>query len=179
MIFSLLFVLVSLAGVAVLFRALRGQAAAVQSLDEVESLTQPVDLEAFRNLMDPSQEAFLRERLPASEFRQVQRERLRAALEYVGRAAHNAALLVRVGEAARASADPEVARSAQDLVNRALQMRLYAQMARVQIGLLIAFPQARLSLGQVIESYTLLRERVAHLVRLQQPAYAARIVSAL
>ena len=176
---TLLFVLFSLAGVAVLLRAARGQAVAVRSIEQLENLTRPVDLEAFRNLMDPAQEAFLRERMPARQFRVVQRERMRAALDYVGRAAHNAAILIRLGEAARASDVPEVAHSAQALVNRALQMRLYAQLARLQIGLRIVFPHVGLSFGQLIESYQSLRERVAHLVRLQQPAYAARIASAL
>ncbi len=179
MMFPLLFALLSLVGVAVLFRAVRGQAAVVHSLEELENLTQPVDLDAFRNLIDPAQEAFLRGRVSAAQFRRVQRERLRAALEYVGRAAHNAAILVRLGEAARASSDPEVAHSGQELVNRALQMRLYAQMARLQIWLLIAFPQAHPSLAAVIESYQTLRERVAHLARLQRPAYATRVVAAL
>ena len=179
MMFALIFGLLSLASAAVLFRAVRGQAAAIHSFDQLENLTQPVDLEAFRNLIDPAQEAFLRDRMSARQFRLVQRKRMRAALDYVGRAAHNAAILVRLGEAARASSDPEVAHSGQELVNRALQMRLYAQLARVQIGLLIVFPQARLSFAELLESYQSLRERVARLVRLQQPAYAARIVSAL
>ena len=36
----------------------------------------PVDLEAFRNLMDTEEEKYLRERLPPAQFRAVQRKRL-------------------------------------------------------------------------------------------------------
>ena len=44
------------------------------------------------------------------EFRAVQRERMRAALEYIRNSAHNAACLLRLGEAASRSGDPRIAR---------------------------------------------------------------------
>ena len=37
---------------------------------------QPIDVEAFRNLVDPAEDDYLRRRLPAGEFRHVRRERL-------------------------------------------------------------------------------------------------------
>src|SRR5262245_17484957 len=42
-----------------------------------------IDVEAFRNLIDEDEEAYLRNHLPAREFRRVHRERMLAAVEYV------------------------------------------------------------------------------------------------
>jgi len=44
---------------------------------------QPIDVEAFRNLVNPTEDDYLRRRLPASHFRQVRRARLRATSAYV------------------------------------------------------------------------------------------------
>ena len=44
---------------------------------------EPIDIEAFRNLLNPAENDYLRRRLRASEFRMVQRERLRAAAAYI------------------------------------------------------------------------------------------------
>src|SRR5215475_2601234 len=59
---------------------------------------QPIDIEAFRNLVSPSEDVYLRERLPAPEFRHVQRERLRATAAYVQAAGRNGTLLIRIGQ---------------------------------------------------------------------------------
>src|SRR5215831_14570360 len=61
---------------------------------------EPVDIEAFRNLINPTENDYLRHRLHASEFRMVQRERLRAAAAYIRVAARNAAVLIAVGQSA-------------------------------------------------------------------------------
>src|SRR5690349_24874411 len=61
-----------------------------------------IDLDAFRNLVDPSETAYLRDRLPAPEFRRVQRARLRAMASYVHAAGRNAAALMRIGQSASA-----------------------------------------------------------------------------
>jgi hypothetical protein len=44
---------------------------------------EPIDVEAFRNLVDPAEDDYLRRRLPAAEFRAVRRERLRATAAYI------------------------------------------------------------------------------------------------
>lgn len=179
MITVLILGLFALAMMAVLLLAVRGQSATVGDLREVEACTHPVDLEAFRNLTDPEEERYLRERLAPAEFRAVQRERLRAALGYIERAAHNASILLRVGEAARANADPEIARAAADLVESALRLRLYALLAEGLLRAHILVPGARWSPARVAADYQGLRERVARLSRLQLPAQAGRISAAL
>ncbi len=179
MILVLIFAGLALTALVVLHRAARGHVASVQSLEELEACALPVDLDAFRNLVDPAEEDYLRTHLSPAEFRRIQRRRLRAALTYVRRASHNAAVLVRLGEAARESSDPEVTRAGQDLVNSALRMRLYTTQVQARLFLLILVPGAPLSLTSVADRYQALRERVGRLCRLQQPAYAGRISAAL
>jgi len=179
MMLSWMFALLALAAVGLLLRSVRGQGAAVHSVEELEGQTQPVDLAAFRNLMDPSEREFLRARVSAADFRRLERQRLRAARVYVRRAAHNASVLVRLGEAARASADPQVASAAQELVNSALRLRLNTLLAEFQILVRMALPATRLRGAGILEDYQVLIERVTRLSRLQRPAYTARVAAAL
>ncbi|MGH9603045.1 MAG: hypothetical protein ACRD24_11730 [Terriglobales bacterium] len=179
MMLSLFLTLLGLAAIGVLLRSLRGQVAAIQSVEELEGQTQPIDLEAFRNLMDPAEQQYLREHVSGADFRRLERQRLRAARTYVRRAAHNAAVLVRLGEAARSSADPEVARAGQELVNSALRLRLNALIAESQLLIRMVLPAGRPSTAALLENYQGLIDRVARLSRLQQPAYAARAAAAL
>jgi len=93
----------------------------------------PIDIEAFRNLINPAEDDYLRRRLPPSQFRVVRRERLRAMAAYVHIAGRNAALLVSVGEAALAGGDLRVAGAAQQLVNDALLLRRNTTVALARI----------------------------------------------
>jgi hypothetical protein len=179
MITLLILGLFALLMMAVLLHAVRGQSGSVHNLQELEGCTRPVDLEAFRNLTDPREEQYLRERLAPAEFRAVQRERLRAAVGYVRRAAHNASLLLRVGEAARRSSDTEIVKAADELVASALRLRIYALLAVGLLHVRILLPQAHWDFGQVAGDYQGLRDRVARLCRLQLPAQAGRIAAVL
>ncbi len=67
-----------------------GRAALVPHPSEL----QPIDVEAFRNLIDQSEEAYLRESLHSAEFRRIHRERMMAAVEYLRGAYRNAGILV-------------------------------------------------------------------------------------
>ncbi len=53
----------------------------------------PVDLDAFENLTDPEEEAFLRHNLSPAEFRSVQRLRIRVAKMYVAAMSKNASTM--------------------------------------------------------------------------------------
>jgi hypothetical protein len=111
-----------------------------------------LDLEAFHNLVDPAEEDYLRTRLSPEVFHTIQRKRMRAALEYVRRTAYNASILLRVGEAARQNANPEIAAAASELIQDALRLRINAKIAtlilygRIVLG-------ARISAGRVIQTY--------------------------
>jgi hypothetical protein len=122
-----------------------------------------VDIEAFRNLIDPTEEDFLRSRLPPAEFRKIQRERLRAAVEYVSCAAQNAAILLRLGEAARNSPDPATAEAAEKVVDHAIRLRLYAFQAIPRLYVGIIFPGWQASSLRVVETYEQVTRQVVRL----------------
>ena len=69
-------------------------------VEELAAQTKPVDIEAFRNLVDPKEDAFLRANLCPRDFRAVQRDRARSAMEYLHNSTRNATYLLRMGEAA-------------------------------------------------------------------------------
>jgi hypothetical protein len=179
MITTLVLALFGLLMLVVLLLAVRGQSGGVRSLLELEAYTQPVDLDAFRNLTDPQEERYLRERLTAKDFRCIQRQRLGAALGYVRRVAHNASILLRLGEAVRRNSDPEVARTAGELVESALRLRMYSLLAMGLLYARILLPSVGWSAAGVATGYQGLRDHVGRLSRLQAPAQAARISAAL
>lgn len=167
-----------LALVLVLFAA-KGRSQPVTKLEDLAGKTRPVDIEAFRNLIDPDEEEFLRENLSGAAFRAVQRERLRAALDYVRCTSRNAAVLLRLGEAAGRSPDPGIARAGQQLVNSALRLRLYASLSMAKLWVGIVLPEAHLSPGKLLDNYQHLRGLASHLALMQQPARATLLSAVL
>ncbi|GAC1438215.1 MAG: hypothetical protein NVS1B11_24000 [Terriglobales bacterium] len=154
MIISVVLLLIAALALIFLVRMAKGRGVCGPvSLEEPALQIRPVDVDAFRNLMDPDEERFLRENLQKSDFRIIQRERLRAAIEYVGCTAWNAAILLRVGEAARASADPVFAQAGEKLVEDALRLRLYAFQAIARLYVGVFFPWTHLSLLGIPERY--------------------------
>ena len=135
----------------------------------------PIDVEAFRNLINPSEDEYLRQRLPATQFRVVRRERLRAMAAYVHVAASNAAVLVRMSEAALASGDAHVAEAAHQLVNDALLLRRNCALALVRIYLALAWPYSGFVAVRVVERYERVSGTAMLLGRLQNPAAAVRL----
>jgi len=99
-----------------------GAAASVPHPSEL----QPIDVDAFRNLIDESEEEYLRETLHSREFRRIHCERMMAAVEYVRGAYRNAGILVQIAQAAKESPDPAIALAAEKLFEGAIQLRLYA-----------------------------------------------------
>ncbi len=128
-----------------------------------------VDIEAFCNLVDPDEESFLRTNLPPALFRSIQRERLLAATDYVAAVSHNAALLTRLGEAARHHADAVVAQTAEQLANRAVRLRLQCLLVTLNLWAAIALPGASLSSGSFVEHYEQINGLTRNLLRLRAP----------
>lgn len=138
---------------------------------------QPLDLEAFRNLIDPAEDQYLRDRLPSARFRAVRRERLRAMAAYVHVAAANASALIRAGEAALASSDPSTVQAARDLVADALLLRRNTTIALLRIYLALAWPNSEFAAVRVVDRYERLSGAAMLLGRLQNPAIAVRIAA--
>jgi hypothetical protein len=173
-------VLAAIALALIVFRTAHGSAAAkIGTVDDLEGFTEPIDLRAFLNLVDPAEEEFLRANLSPQVFRRVQRQRLLAAAEYVRCAARNAALVVRLGEAASAEASMEISGIGQELVTAAIRLRALAFLALCLLYVKTAIPNARLSPLPIPNLYQHLLERVGLLARLTSPAHAGRIVQAL
>jgi hypothetical protein len=112
MMFSLIFVVIGVLSLILIVYLAKGHHSAGGNLDELASKLKFIDVNAFRNLIDEGEEEFLRMRLPGPEFRSIQRERKLAAIEYIWCAAENAAMLIRLGEAAKQDPDPAVSAAA-------------------------------------------------------------------
>jgi hypothetical protein len=176
MIITAVLVILVAAALWLLARAARGQSAiSVPTLIDLQGRTTAIDIAAFRNLMSSQEEEYLRQQLPTSEFRSIQRASMRAAIAYIQGALQNAAILLRLGEAAQKSADPQLAAAGRKLVDTAIRMRLYAFFALVKLYLNLAFPDLRLSPSAVADRYEGLTDAVAHFTRLQQPGLVTRI----
>jgi hypothetical protein len=133
------------------------------NLDELAAQLRPVDVRAFRNLMDYGEEQFLRENLSFGDFRSVHRERMVAAAEYVQCAAKNAAILVRLAEAARVSADPEIVTAGERLLENALKLRLYALQMIPRLYVAILLPGVARGPYPLAENYDTMRRQVVML----------------
>ncbi|MBA3915755.1 MAG: hypothetical protein H0X25_18260 [Acidobacteriales bacterium] len=175
----LLLIVLSILSLVWLLRFARGRASAIIKSEELDGRTRPVDLEAFRNLVDPDEERFLRSRLSGSDFRRVQRERLRAAVEYISGAAENAAVLLRLGEAAAAHPDPNIAAAGAQLIDNALRLRLYALFAVSKLYVRIVIPGANLSPGSLADQYQNLSGIAGRLAVLQNPVRVSRVTASL
>ena len=103
---TIILVLVSLLALVCLLWLAKGRTVSANVLQNPTEHMRAVDVEAFRNLVDPDEEEFLRANLSPPEFRRIQRERLRAAVEYVSCAAQNAAILLRVTSSRAVSGAP-------------------------------------------------------------------------
>jgi hypothetical protein len=169
MIITLIFALAAFLALLFSVKLTKGMALSSSVLENPTEHIRAVDVEAFRNLVDPDEEEFLRTNLPPAEFRRLQRERLRAAVEYVSCAAHNAAILLRLADAGRRSSDPATAEAAQKLVDNALRLRLYALHAIPRLYLGMIFPGSRISPVRIAESYEQMTRLVVLLGCLQYP----------
>jgi len=136
---------------------------------------QPIDVEAFRNLVDPAEDEYLRRRLPASEFRSVRRQRLLATAAYVKAVGRNAAFLIRIGQSAMQSSDAHTVEAARQLVNEGLLLRRNAAFALLKIYTVWAWPSSVQSAVSILHGYEQMSGSAMLLGRLQNPAVPVRI----
>jgi hypothetical protein len=176
---NLAIVLVSAAALAliVILRLAVSQTLQVKRRENLAASLRPIDIEAFRNLVDPAEDHYLRRRLPPAQFREVRRLRLRAMASYVEVASGNATALVRIGEAALASGDLRLADAAQQLVSDALLLRRNATVVKVRIYLALAWPNSEFAAARVADRYERLSGAAMLLGRLQNPAVAVRLAA--
>jgi hypothetical protein len=131
------------------------------NLDELAAQLHPIDVNAFRNLIDEREEEYLRAHLSMREFRGVHRERMMAAVEYVWCATRNTSILMSLGEAAKQSTDPTVVAAADRLLENALRLRLYAIQSLPRLYLSMIFPHASAAPHIIAETYeTMTRQAI-------------------
>ena len=140
------------------------------NLDELAAQLRPIDVDAFRNLIDEREEEYLRTHLPVREFRGVHRERMMAAVEYVWCATRNTSILMSLGEAARQSSDPAVVAAADRLQENALRLRLYAIQSLPRLYLSMVFPHANAAPRLIAETYDTMTRQAIVLGCLRRPA---------
>lgn len=149
----------------------------VSGTSSLSGKIEPLDLEAFRNLVNPLENEYLRRRLDPHEYRKVQRERLRAALAYVRVASQNAAVLVAIGQAALNATDSATVEAAREMVENALLLRRNATVALLRIYVALLWPQSAPDAVPVLLGYEQLSGRAMLLGRLQNPAVPVRIAA--
>ncbi len=178
---NLLFLLLVFSGLSsvLLYKAMRGHNVRIASSEDIQRLTKPVDLEAFKNLTDPAEESFLRGQLPSRAFAKVQRRRMLAAVEYVQRVAWNTSVLMRLGELASTAPEPAMVRAGAELKTAALTLRILALQAEGTLYVRAAFPNLQLQPRDLVAGYEHLREQVAAVCQLQQPDSLAGAMAAL
>ncbi len=174
---SILLVITAVLGLAVIFNLTIKRSLQTKSESALSNSLRLVDMDAFRNLVNPAEDEYLRRRLRPAQFRAVRRERLRAMAAYIEVIAANAGVLVRAGQAALASGDPRLAEAAHALVNEALLLRRNTTVAMFQIYLALAWPQSRFAAVRVVDRYERLSGSAMLLGRLQNPAMAVRLSS--
>ena len=139
----------------------------------------PLDIEAFRNLVDRREDEYLHRRLPPADFRRVQRARLRAMATYIQVAGRNSTILVRIGQSALAARDPQTIDAARQLIDQALLLRRNATYALLKIYIAMAWPNSGFAANRILHGYEQLSGSAMLLGRLQNPAAAVRISAGL
>ena len=122
-----------------------------------------VDLDAFENLTDPEEEAFLRHNLSPAEFRSVQRLRIRVAKMYIAAISKNASALASVGQSARYHSDPEIAASGQNLVLQAIRLKMWCALSATRLNAALAFPTVLSPSSAIASRYLAVRYMAASL----------------
>jgi len=156
-------------------RAVRGFEAEVCDPEQLLGRTHAVDLLAFHNLIDPDEDEYLRSQLSWFSFLRVRHARYWAAVEYVQMAARNAAILIRLGQTAQQSKEVRISEAGKQLLTLAIETRILAGMAIIQLCLALVLPFWKPSLGSVTQAYTGMRATLDRVVRWQRPELAGRI----
>ena len=144
---------------AVLLWVLRSAAATARTVSTAASkqILQPVSVTALSRVLDDSDEAYWRGALTRSDLRAARRMRIDAAMEYISRIRCNAVVLLELGQSARRSSDPAVARRGEDVVEVALQLRLHSFLALYRLRLAMIFPSLAINRTRILPDYTRLQ----------------------
>ena len=153
-----------------MLRMAKGRSVSIRQVADLSRYIHPVDIDAFRVLVDPRETQFLRSKLSGAEFRRIQRQRSRAAAQYIACAARNATALIGIGEAARSSGDSTMAEAGARLVESGIRLRIFSFQAMLKLYVEMVRPGARISAGDLAERYERMTSLVFLVDRLQRRA---------
>src|SRR6266851_7669501 len=170
MMISFIFAGAGLLGLFLILYLAKGLRSPGGDLGELVARLRPIDVNAFRNLIDQREEEYLRAHLPRREFRSIHRQRMRAAVEYVWCATRNTSILMSLGEAAKHSSDAAVVTAADKLIENAQRLRLYAIQAVPRMYVSMLFPSASKAPQFIAETYDTMVRQAVVLGCLQHPA---------
>ena len=135
-------------------------------LEKAVQAFRSLDIEAFRNLVDSGEEAFLRNNLSPKKFREIKRQRAWAAFIYAREAGRAAAALAKIGQAAQQSSDPEIAASGIPVAENAFRLRLQTIGACLHLLTEVVLPDLRgPSLPPLVDQYARAAETLFRLGR--------------
>lgn len=162
---TLIIVIAAVLSLFLVWEILRSGMPEIRSLDDWEHKKHEVDVVALRILLEPSEEKFLRESLSPVQFRRFQRARCRLALRILELVGNNAAMLIKLGHLARVGANPALANEADELISRALRLRVNLLFVQAYLWLKWLFPGWMLSLPALEMPY---EELLGNLSRIRQ-----------
>ena len=157
----------------IVWLSIRGRAIAVATAEDFHRQLKEIELDAMQNLMSASEDAYLKRMLSPGDYREVQKARIRAMLEYVGAISWNAALFVRAADLLRRNSSPEVARSAAAISKQALDLRLLSITANIVLRVRLIVPSATITPRGMAEAYGQVRRQIADVWRLESSLRAA------
>ena len=124
MIFTVIVVLLLVAGILATVKLIRGSVEHPSNLLEVLESLEPVNVASFRHLACDSDDRHLKATLSKKEYRRLRRLRLRVLQSYYSSAFRNSALLLSYGELLASMEDPVFAHFGRDMSSMSLQLRL-------------------------------------------------------
>ena len=149
----------------------------------LEAQLEPIDVAAFRNLIDPAEDEYLRQHLSAAQFRLTQRARLRARAAYVRVARRNAIVLNRMAQTALATSsarptnDVRIRETALRLGNDARLLQRNAEFALLRIIADWAWPHRSTATAGILDRYERLSDSAMLLGRLRNPGLGVRVTA--
>ena len=111
-----------------------------RTIDDVTPYLRPTDMATFESILGAAEEVNFRLRLSPQEFRQLQRKRIHLLRECLLRMSHNALVLIEWGNMEWNGPHTEQKRIlGQELVQAAVEFRLYSLLALTKLKLWIIF----------------------------------------
>jgi len=165
MVSTLIIVISAVLSLFLVWEILRSGIPEIRSPDDWDRKKHEVDLFAFRVLIEPSEENFLRESLSPIQFRLFQRARCRLALRILDLVENNAAMLIKLGHLARVGANPALAKEADELISRGHRLLVRLLFVQAYLWLKWLFPGWMLSVPALEMPY---EELLGYLSQIRQ-----------